>query len=295
MTPMKDRRARTAPLEALPSMAADAAAAARAEVRRRGEDAPAPEVALILGSGLGPLADRLERATPVQTASLPHYPVSTVHGHAGRLVFGALGGVPVVAVSGRVHGYEGYAPWQFTFPVRVLAALGARKLIITNASGSVRSDFAPGDLMLITDHILLSFRNPLRGWAREDLAPRFVDLAEPYDRAFLALAEEAARDLAIRVQRGVLFSSLGPSYETAAEVRMIRALGGDAACMSTAPEVIVARQLGMRVLGISCLTNLATGLSERPLSHDEVTETADRVRGTFERLVREVVARLARA
>lgn len=291
---MTDARMRKPPFDAIERMTADAVEAAREAVRRARGEVPRPEVALILGSGLGPLAGRLEGSTAVEAAGLPHYPVSTVEGHAGRLVFGALRGVPVVALAGRVHGYEGYAPWQITFPVRVLAGLGTRSLLITNASGSVRKEFEPGDLMLIADHIHFSFRSPLRGWDREDLAPRFVDLEEPYDRAYSALAEEAARDLGIRLRRGVLFSSLGPAYETAAEVRMIRSLGGDAACMSTAPEVIVARQLGLRVLGISCITNLATGLSDQRLSHDEVTETAERVRETFARLVGEIVRRLAR-
>jgi purine-nucleoside phosphorylase len=283
-------------LESIASMARDAASAARDAARREagpGADRTPfdPAVALILGSGLGPLAKTLDDAASVSTAELPHYPESTVEGHAGRIVFGRLRGVPVVALAGRVHGYEGYPPWRVTFPVRVLSALGARKLFITNASGSVRKEFAPGDLMLITDQIHFSFRSPLRGWNREDLAPRFVDLEEPYDRRALTLAEEAARDLGIPVRRGVLFSSLGPAYETASEVRMIRRLGGDVACMSTAPEVIVARQLGMRVFGVSCVTNHATGLSAGPLSHDEVTETADRVRSVFSRLVGEIVAR----
>jgi len=292
---MSAPNAKKPPFEAIEHLTADAVEAARDAVRRAGGGAPAPAVALILGSGLGPLADRLDDRVAVETAALPHYPLSTVEGHSGRLVFGTLRGVPVAALAGRVHGYEGYAPWQITFPVRVLAGLGARSLLITNASGSARAEFEPGDLMLITDHIHLSFRSPLRGWNRDDLAPRYVDLEEAYDREYLALAERAALDLGIRVRRGVLFSSLGPAYETAAEVRMLRALGADAACMSTAPEVIVARQLGMRVLGISCLTNHATGLSEKRLSHDEVTETADRVRETFARLVEEIVSRLPAA
>jgi purine-nucleoside phosphorylase len=286
-----------APFEAMELMVADAAASARRAAGRASRGGPSPDlspgIALVLGSGLGPLAAGLEGRIAVPTAGLPHYPVSTVEGHSGEIVFGRLQGVSVVALAGRVHGYEGYAPWQTTFPIRVLAALGARSLIITNASGSVRKDMAPGDLMLIADQIHLSFRSPLRGWNRDDLATRFVDLEGAYDRRYGAIAEEAARDLGIRLRRGVLFSSLGPAYETAAEVRMIRALGGDVGCMSTSAEVVVARQLGLRVLGISCVTNLATGLSEARLSHGEVTETADRARRTFSRLIGEIVARIA--
>ncbi len=252
-----------------------------------------PRVALILGSGLGGYADRFGDAVAVDYADLPGFPVSTVEGHAGRLVLGAAAGVPAVAQQGRFHPYEGYSAAQVTFPLRVMHALGARVLVVTNAAGGVDPRLEPGDLMLIEDHVNFQFRSPLRGRGPVVDADRFVDLSEPYSRRLLRTAEATAAELGlVRVRTGTYFGGLGPSYETPAEVRMIRALGGDAVGMSTVPEVIVARHLGMEVLGITCVSNRAAGLSAQPLAHDEVIEVTERVRETFTRYLEALVPRL---
>ena len=247
---------------------------------------------LILGSGLGSIADQLRYRQELESKLLPHWPASTVTGHSGRLVTGKLDQVPVLVLQGRVHYYEGYSMEQVTFPVRVLAALGIRNLIITNAAGSLNPDFHPADLMLITDHINLMGTNPLIGYYDPELPTRFPDMSAPYDPEFRGLALKAAKDLDIPLRQGVLAVTTGPSYETAAEVRMLRTLGGDAVCMSTVPEVIVAVQAGLRILGISCLTNMATGLSGKPLSHDEVKEVAGQIQETFARLLKGIVGEI---
>ncbi|MGQ9561341.1 MAG: purine-nucleoside phosphorylase [Candidatus Oleimicrobiaceae bacterium] len=252
-----------------------------------------PEVAVILGSGLGSFADTLADATALATSSLPHYPRSTVPGHAGRWVYGRLGDVRVLAVQGRVHYYEGYAIQQVGYPVHLLAHLGTKALVVTTASGGVNPTLSPGDLMLIVDHINLGFANPLIGPPEEQMGPRFPDMSEPYDRRFLEIARQVGMDLGIPLRQGVFCWLPGPTYETAAEVNMLRRIGVDAASMSTVPEVIVARQRGMRVLGISCITNLATGLSDQPLSHAEVTAVADRMRGRLNEFLRGVILAIA--
>ncbi|MBN1780917.1 purine-nucleoside phosphorylase [bacterium] len=250
------------------------------------------DTGLILGSGLGPLADRLDGRQAVETASIPHWPESTVAGHSGRLVCGRMGSVPVFVLQGRVHYYEGYTMDQVTFCVRVLGRLGVKRLIVTNAAGGLNPEFSAGDLMLITDHINLMGTNPLIGYFDPEADTRFPDMSAPYDPELRDLAVVTAKALKITLRQGVLAVTTGPSYETASEVRMLQILGGDAVCMSTVPEVIVAVQMGMHVLGISCITNPATGLGSRPLSHLEVKETAGRIQETFVGLLTGIVGRM---
>ncbi|RMH75627.1 MAG: purine-nucleoside phosphorylase [Calditrichaeota bacterium] len=250
-----------------------------------------PRIGLILGSGLGSFADTLSEADRIPTADIPHYPRSTVEGHKGFLVFGKVEEVPVLAVQGRTHYYEGHPIDRVAYVVRLMGVLGIRKMLVTNAAGGVNPRFRPGDLMIIEDHINLMFRNPLIG----PVVPpesRFPDMWGAYHPPYADLIEETARELRIPVRRGVLFVSTGPSYETGAEVQMIRRLGGDAVSMSTVPEVIVARARKIKVAGISCITNMATGLSQTPLSHDEVTEIANRVKDSFQKLLRAVILRM---
>lgn len=244
-----------------------------------------PRVMLILGSGLGSIADEMEDATRVPFGEIAEFPPTTVQGHAGALVIGTLEGVPCVALQGRFHLYEGHDASLAAFPVRVMAAMGARALVVTNAAGGLSVDFKAGDLMLIEDHINLTGRNPLVGAVVEgDL--RFPDMTEPYDPAFKDAAVGIARAEGIRLGRGVYCAVLGPSYETAAEIRMLAKLGADAVGMSTVHEVIVARASGIRVLGISLISNLAAGLTPEPLHHDEVIAAGREARPRFEKLVR---------
>lgn len=255
------------------------------------EKAPgyAPKVGLILGSGLGAFADRLERKVAIPYADLPHFPSSSVPGHAGKLVLGEVGGTPVVVMQGRVHAYEGYAQNEVVFPARVLCRLGIHTLIVTNAAGGIHPDFSPGDLMVLTDHLNLSGQNPLRGPNDDRLGPRFPDMSEPYSRALTVKLLEVGRSLGLTLRTGVYAILSGPSYETPAEIRMLRTLGADAVGMSTVPEVIAARHMGVRVAGVSCITNFAAGIGEVPLSHEEVAETAEKVRGIFCRLLEQVI------
>ena len=274
---------------AAPFGAAAARAAADAVRDRLGVRAPA--AGIILGSGLGGLAGRLEGARRIPFAEVPGFPSTTVVGHAGALLAGTLGGREVVALAGRFHLYEGHAAALGGFPVRVLHALGARTLVVSNAAGGVRRTFRCGDLMLIHDHINLMGRNPLVG-TLEPGDVRFPDMSAPYDPALLALLRDAAAETGVPVAEGVYCGLLGPSYETPAEVRMLERLGADAVGMSTVPEVIVARALGMRVAGVSCITNLACGIGTGPLDHAEVLDTTTRVAARFEALVERFVARL---
>jgi purine-nucleoside phosphorylase len=233
-------------------------------------EAGSPVVGVVLGSGLGSFADRLSGAASIPYPDLPNFPRSSVDGHAGRLVLGALDGMPVVAMQGRVHAYEGYTAAQVAFPARVLCALGLKALVVTNAAGGIHRDFRPGDLMAITDHINLSGGNPLWGPNDARLGERFP---------------ECARSMNVELRGGVYASYPGPSYETPAEIRMLRAMGADAVGMSTVPEVIAARHMRVKVAGVSCITNLAAGISEKPLAHAEVKEVAGRVTETFSRLL----------
>jgi purine-nucleoside phosphorylase len=266
---------------------ADAARRAANAIRSRlSSDAPA--AAIILGSGLGSLVEEIEEQIVVPYGEIPGLPGATVAGHAGAMIAGRLAGRPVYALAGRFHVYEGHDVRLTAFPVRVVRALGAETLIVSNAAGGVNRLFEPGDLMLIRDHINLMFRNPLIGQAEPgDL--RFPDMSAPYDAELAALARTVAAEQGISLREGVYASLLGPAYETPAEVRMLATLGIDAVGMSTVPEVIVARASGMRVLGLSCITNLGCGLSIGPITHAEVLETTALAAAKFQRLVRGVV------
>lgn len=248
-----------------------------------------PEIAIILGSGLGPLADELENKTIIKCADIPNYPVSTVPDHAGIWVVGELSGVRILALKGRVHTYEGYSARRVTYSTRLMAQLGISRLIITNAAGGINKNFSPGDLMIITDHINLMFDTPLIGDNQVPADQRFVDLYNCYDKNYIEGALKTAKRLGMQIQTGVLSTAKGPTYETAAEVKMARVLGGDAATMSTVPEVIAAKQNNMRLLGISCITNMATGITDQKLNHEEVQETANRIKNRFIQLIKEII------
>ena len=253
-----------------------------------------PRVMLILGSGLGALADTLEDATRIPFAEIPEFPPATVQGHAGAVVIGRLDGVECVALQGRFHLYEGHDAALAALPVRVMAAMGAKALLVTNAAGGIHPDFAAGQLMLIDDHINLTGRNPLIGPVVEGDV-RFPDMTEPYDAELKKAALAVAKEVKVRLTRGVYCALLGPTYETAAEVRMLAKLGADAVGMSTVHEVIVARASGIRVLGISLISNVAAGLSPEPLHHDEVVAAGREAQPRFERLVRGCVRAMAAA
>jgi purine-nucleoside phosphorylase len=270
---------------------ARAAAEAAAEIRRRHHRDVDPVVGIILGSGLGGLSSRIEDATEIPFAEVPGFPSATVAGHAGRMILGRLAGRPVAALAGRFHMYEGHDAALAGFPARVLHALGAPTLFVSNAAGGIRGELTPGDLMIITDHLNLMFRNPLVGGVEQG-DTRFPDMSEPYDRRLAALLRQEATRLGIPIREGVYCGLLGPTYETPAEVRMLRILGADAVGMSTVPEVVVARAIGMRVAGVSCITNLAAGTTPNPLSHAEVLETTALVASRFESLVEALVERL---
>lgn len=251
-----------------------------------------PTIGIILGSGLGPFADTLEDAVHISYHTIPHFAASGAVGHANELVIGKIAGKTVVAMKGRFHYYEGVSLDEVTFPVRVMKALGVEKLIITNACGAVNTDFNPGDLMLITDHINLTANNPLIGPNNPELGVRFLDVSEVYNKAMRQIVIDIAKEQGITLRQGVYAWWTGPTYETPAEIRMIRTLGADAVGMSTVPEALIARHSGIDTIGISCLTNMACGILEQPLSHDEVIETAERVKSTFLKLISEVIARL---
>jgi purine-nucleoside phosphorylase len=251
-----------------------------------------PVLGLILGSGLGAFADTLLNPTVIPFHDLPNFPRPTVLGHAGKLILGEAEGVPVAAMQGRVHFYEGHAMSEVVFPVRVLGCLGIRQLVVTNAAGGVNFNFRPGDLMLITDHINMMGTNPLIGPNIEELGVRFPDMSEAYDPALREVALRAAGRLGIPLRQGVYIGLTGPTYETPAEIRACRTLGADAVGMSTVPEVIAAGQMGIGVLGISCITNMAAGILPRKLTHQEVMDTTERVREQFISLLRATVAEL---
>lgn len=246
-----------------------------------------PEIGIVLGSGLGNFARQVEKSAEISYDSLPGFPVSTVAGHAGKLIFGYVRSVPVVVMQGRVHYYEGYSMEQVVAPIRLMGMLGAKKLLLTNAAGGVNMDFTPGDLMVITDHISAFVPSPLRGENPEELGRRFPDMSRVYDedmgRAVLTAGEKLGQSL----RQGVYLQWQGPNYETPAEIRMFRTLGADAVGMSTVCEAIAARHMGLRVCAISCITNMACGILPQPLSHEEVQQTADRVKDKFQALVLE--------
>lgn len=262
-------------------------AAAAAAVRERTD--LVPDLALVLGSGLGALADDVEDAVVIPTSDVPHYPGSTVEGHAGRLVLGRLGGRPVLVLQGRVHFYEGHSPRDVTFPVRLVHALGAGGLLLTNAAGGIDPSFTPGTLMLISDHLNFAFASPLAGAVAEGEV-RFPDLSNPYDEAWRAQAREVALANRIPFREGIYVWTSGPSYETPAEIRYFARIGADAVGMSTVPEAIQAAALGLPVLGISTITNAAAGLLDQPLDHAEVLEVGRQVRDRLATWVRAIVA-----
>ncbi len=248
-----------------------------------------PEVGLILGSGLGDLADEIENPVKIKYEDIPDFPVSTVEGHAGQLVFGKLSGKSVVAMQGRFHFYEGYDISDVVYPVKALIKLGIKTLIVTNAAGGVNTRYEPGDLMIINDHLNLAGQNPLIGKNIEEEGPRFPDMTNAYTPKYIELAKKVGKDLGLDLKEGVYTWMSGPTYETPAEVRMIRNLGGDAAGMSTVPEVIVAKHQGIDVLGISCITNMAAGVLDEPLRHEDVVETSQRVKTEFQGLIKNIL------
>jgi purine-nucleoside phosphorylase len=253
-----------------------------------------PAIAIVLGSGLGDFADEAADAVSISFADIPHFSRSTAVGHAGQLVLGKIAGCPVVVMQGRVHLYEGYPAWKVAFPIRVFSRLGARAAILTNAAGGINLDYGQGNLVVIKDHINLQGQNPLVGSEDQRFGPRFIDMTEAYSRTYRRIAQEAAKVLGIKVPEGIYAALLGPSYETPAEIRYLRAIGADLVGMSTVPEVIVARQMGVKVLAISCVTNMAAGVLDQPLNHEEVLETGRRVAGQFKSLLREVIPAIAR-
>ncbi len=255
---------------------------------------PIPEIAIILGSGLGAFAEGLNNRIVIEMSDIPYWPVPTVEGHRGRIVFGKTGMVPILALQGRVHFYEGYSIQEVVFSVRVIKEIGIKTLIITNAAGSLNPSFTIGDLMIITDHINFMFTNPLIGLpaSLSSSGLRFPDMSEPYDSEYISIAESVGRDLNIPLKKGVLIACTGPSYETAAEVRMMRSFGADAVCMSTVPEVIAGVQMGLRIFGISCITNLGTGLSKEKLTHVEVEKASQNIKDTFVKVIREIINRI---
>lgn len=244
-----------------------------------------PRTAVVLGSGLGAFAEKVEQAVSVEYREIPGFPVSTVQGHRGRFVFGLVGREPVAVMQGRIHFYEGYSMEEVVLPLRVLHALGVERVLLTNAAGGMGEGLRPGDLMLLTDHIASFVPSPLLGPNEEALGPRFPDLSEVYSLRLRELAQRAAKELGLPLKQGIYLQTTGPNYETPAEVRLYRALGADAVGMSTACEAVCARHMGMEVCGISCITNLAAGISKTPLSHKEVQETADRVGAQFQQLL----------
>jgi purine-nucleoside phosphorylase len=251
-----------------------------------------PQLALILGSGLGGFADEFVEAVAIPYGEIPGFATSTAEGHAGRLVIGKVGTVPVVAMQGRVHFYEGYSLEEVTFPIRVFKLLGVKRLVLTNAAGGIDIELNQGALMVISDHLNLMGVNPLRGPNDERFGPRFPDLSEAYSRKLQEQAVDEAHKLGVDLRRGIYAALAGPSYETPAEIHMLRGLGADAVGMSTVPETIVARHMGIDVLGISCITNMAAGISDEPINHAEVMETGRRVRETFTKLLRGIISRL---
>ena len=257
----------------------------------RGRISKVPDLAVVLGSGLSDFAGTLGDGVSMAYSELPHWPVSRVVGHEGRLVVGTVGGRTVVALAGRCHAYEGHDMRTVAFAVRALGLLGVKTLVLTNAAGGINTGFTQGALMVIDDHINLIGNNPLVGQNDDRFGVRFPDMSEVYSRRLRSIADEAGRTLGLTLPHGVYAGLLGPSYETPAEIRFLRTIGADAVGMSTVPEAIVARHMKIDVLGISCITNMAAGVLPQPLNHDEVMETARRVKGQFIGLLREVIAR----
>lgn len=251
-----------------------------------------PRIAVVLGSGLGSFADDFEEAVTIPYQEIPGFVRSTAEGHAGRLVVGKINQVPLLAMQGRVHYYEGYSLEEVTFPVRTFKLLGLKTIILTNASGGINVEFSPGALMVITDHLNLLGDNPLRGPNDDRFGPRFPDMSAVYSAELQEVVIEEARAMGVEVRRGVYAGLAGPSYETPAEINLFRTFGADVVGMSTVPEALVARHMGLEVLGISCITNMASGVTDEPISHEDVMATGNRVSATFTELLRRVVGRL---
>jgi len=254
-----------------------------------------PKIALVLGSGLGAFADEFTDASRIPYAKIPHFPQSTAIGHAGKLVIGKVGAIPVAGMQGRVHLYEGYSAKEVVFPIRVFARMGVKAVILTNAAGGIKREFSQGRLVVLSDHINLQGVNPLTGQNDERFGLRFHDMTAAYDRRFREMTVGEGNRMGIGIYEGVYAGLHGPSYETPAEIRYLRAIGADLVGMSTVPEVIAARHSGIRVLGISCVTNAAAGILDQPLNHVEVLETAERVKGQFIGLLKAVIPRIAEA
>ena len=253
-----------------------------------------PRIALVLGSGLGAFGDELADAVRIPYEKIPHFPRSTAIGHAGRMVIGKVGALPVAAMQGRVHFYEGYSMRDVIFPTRVFARMGIRAAILTNAAGGINANYKQGALVVLRDHINLQGTNPLIGPNEERFGVRFPDMTQGYWKSYREAALEEARRLGIEVHEGVYAALTGPSYETPAEIRYLRTIGADLVGMSTAPEVIAARHMGIRVLAISCVTNMAAGILDQVLTQEEVLETGERVKGQFMALLRAVLPRIAK-
>lgn len=251
-----------------------------------------PRIAIVLGSGLGSFADEFEEAVRIPYSEIPGFKQSTVAGHAGQLIIGSLDSVPLVAMQGRVHYYEGYSLEEVTFPIRTFKLLGVKTLILTNASGGINVELGQGALMVISDHVNLMGDNPLRGPNDDRFGPRFPDMTSVYERDLQEFVIAEAKAIGVEVRRGIYGALSGPSYETPAEIHLLRNLGADAVGMSTVPEAIVARHMGVEVLGISCITNMAAGISDEPINHEEVMATGNRVRDIFALLLRRVVERI---
>jgi purine-nucleoside phosphorylase len=279
------------PNDRYPSKALSAADHLLAFLNCNGEQ---PLVAVILGSGLGEFAESLRTPVKVPFSAIPHFPRSSVEGHSGNVVFGKLGQTPILCLQGRVHYYEGHDMTAVTFPVRVLGLMGIRRLIVTNAAGGIHPRFRPGDLMLIRDHISSFIPNPLIGPNDDDLGPRFPDMSEAYSLRLRRMARRCAIRLKLPLREGVYVSVTGPSYESPAEIRMLKQAGADAVGMSTVPEVIVARHMGLECLGISSITNAAAGISKKPLSHMEVLEAGERVKPRLIKLLSSICSEIAR-
>src|SRR3954451_19907519 len=249
-----------------------------------------PRIAIVLGSGLGSFADQFDEAAGIPYEEIPGFMRSTAQGHAGRLVIGKVEEVPVLAMQGRVHYYEGYSLEEVTFPIRTFGLLGVKTLVLTNAAGGINVQLTQGALMVLSDHVNLMGVNPLRGPNDERFGPRFPDMSAVYSHELQELVIHEAKAIGVEVRRGIYGGLSGPSYETPAEIHLLRALGADAVGMSTVPEAIVARHMGVEVLGISCITNMAAGISDEPINHEEVMATGDRVRETFAELLRRVIS-----
>lgn len=253
-----------------------------------------PQIAIVLGSGLGAFAEQVDGRQVIPYSEIPNFPQSTVEGHSGNLVLGRTNGIEIAVMQGRVHYYEGYSMKEVTFPTKVLARFGVNRLILTNAAGGVNKRFKPGRLMVIEDHLNLQSTNPLLGPNETRFGPRFFDMSEAYNKKMRTVAFAAARKLKLTIHRGVYAGLSGPSYETPAEIRMLRILGADAVGMSTVSEVIIANHMGVRCLGISCITNMAAGVLKQKINHEEVMLTGERVKNDFIRLLREIIPRVAR-